>query len=92
MANASDPDEASERQKEPSCVPAISEHTLEDARETHVSGGELGHVFVHHLLGSVLSQDGVDEGVVDITEDRDGSIDLGEFCRTGCSARVSRGR
>ena len=45
-----------------------------------MSGGELREVFVHHLLGSVLSQDGVDEGVVDIAEDGDGGVDLGEFC------------
>ena len=45
-----------------------------------MSGGELREVFVHHLLGSVFSENGVDEGVVDVTEDRDGSIDLGELC------------
>ena len=95
MANASDPDEASERQNEPSCSNLDqSAGRRGDEECTDVGGGELGHIFVHHLLGSVLSENGVDEGVVDIAEDRDGSVDLGEFCvdSRGLSARSDGAR
>ena len=78
-AKASDPDEASERQNDPSCAWQV--HTLEAVAtdRTHLRLSEKRQILLLLFLGTVFADDSVDKGVVDVAHDGDRWVNLRKF-------------
>lgn len=53
--------------------------------KTDLRRRQLGEVLVLQGLRGVLAQDGVDEGVVHVAQDRYRRVNLGELCAVNCS-------